>query len=81
MANTKKSSTRNNKGLVKLREINRKAKTIREAAGSTTSTVKVKKYKMKQTTAIKQAAQLLRAEDRRAKFLSPKKKTRKTSKK
>jgi hypothetical protein len=50
-----------NKGLVKLKAINARAKKIREAAGSTTSTVKVVKYKIKQKDAIKQAARELKS--------------------
>jgi len=49
-----------NKGLVKLKAINARAHKIREAAGSTTSTVKVVKYKIKQKDAVKQAARELR---------------------
>jgi len=49
-----------NKGLVKLKAINARAQKIREAAGSTTSTVKVVKYKIKQKDAVKQAAKELR---------------------
>lgn len=47
-----------NKGLVKLKKINARAKQIREAAGS--SVIKVKKYRIKQKDAVKQAARELR---------------------
>lgn len=50
----------NNKGLVKLKAINARAKKIREAAGSKTVTVKVTKYTIKQKDAVKQAARELR---------------------
>ena len=49
-----------NKGLVKLKAIVARAKKIRDAAGSTTKTVKVVKYKMMQKEAVKQAARELR---------------------
>jgi hypothetical protein len=49
-----------NKGLVKLKAINARAKKIREAAGSKTVTVKVTKYTIKQKDAVKQAARELR---------------------
>lgn len=49
-----------NKGLVKLKKINARAKQIREAAGVKTVTVQVKKYAIKQKDAIKQAARELR---------------------
>ena len=49
-----------NKGLIKLKAIDARAAKIREAGGSTTSTVKVVKYKIKQKDAIKQAARELR---------------------
>jgi hypothetical protein len=49
-----------NKGLVKLKAIVARAKKIREAAGSTTKTVKVVKYKMMQKDAVKKAAAELR---------------------
>jgi hypothetical protein len=51
----------NNKGLVKLKAINVRAHKIREAGGSTTSTVKVVKYRIKQKDAIKQAARELKS--------------------
>lgn len=47
-----------NKGLVKLKKINARAKQIREAAGA--SVIKVKKYRIKQKDAVKQAARELR---------------------
>lgn len=50
-----------NKGLVKLKAINSRAKKIREAGGSTTTTVKVVKYKIKQKDAVKQAAKELKS--------------------
>jgi len=49
-----------NKGLIKLKAIDALAHKIREAGGSTTTTVKVTKYKIKQKDAIKQAARELR---------------------
>ncbi len=49
-----------NKGLVKLKAINARAKKIRDAGGSATTTVKVVKYKIKQKDAVKQAARELR---------------------
>ena len=48
-----------NKGLVKLKAIDELAHKIREAGGSTTTTVKVVKYKIKQKDAIKEAARKL----------------------
>lgn len=50
----------NNKGLVKLKAINARAKQIREAAGSRTVTIQVTKYTIKQKDAVKQAARELR---------------------
>jgi hypothetical protein len=47
-----------NKGLTKLLAINARAKKIREAGGYTTVTVK--KYKIKQKSAIKEAASQLK---------------------
>lgn len=48
-----------NKGLEKLLAIDKRAKVIREAGGS--YTVNVKKYRIKQKDAIKQAARELRS--------------------
>ena len=56
-----------NKGLIKLKAINARAKIIREAGGSSTQTVKVVKYKIKQKYAIKQAANELRGSKARSK--------------
>lgn len=56
-----------NKGLVKLKAINARAKKIREAGGSTAKTVKVVKYKIKQKDAIKQAAKELRGRKAKSK--------------
>ena len=50
-----------NKGLVKLKAINKLAHSIREAGGSSTVTVKVTKYRIKQKDAIKQAARELKS--------------------
>ena len=50
-----------NKGLAKLKAINSLAHKIREAGGSTTETVKVVKYRIKQKDAIKQAARELKS--------------------
>lgn len=47
-----------NKGLVKLKKINARAKQIREAGG--VQVVKVKKYNIKQKDAVKKAARELR---------------------
>lgn len=47
-----------NKGLTKLLKINARAKKIREVGGCTTVTVK--KYRIKQKDAVKQAARELR---------------------
>ncbi|MEA4975450.1 MAG: hypothetical protein VB046_06910 [Paludibacter sp.] len=55
-----KKNQKTNKGLIKLKAINARAKKIREAGGSTAKTVKVVKYKIKQKDAIKQAARELR---------------------
>jgi len=49
-----------NKGLVKLKAIDARAKKIREAGGSTTKTITVVKYHIKQKDAVKQAARELR---------------------
>ena len=70
-----------NKGLVKLKAINARAAKIRNAAGSTTSTVKVVKYKVKQKDAIKQAARELRTGTKVKSFtrVSSKSKNRQTS--
>ena len=53
------ATTIKNKGLVKLKKINARAKTIRETAGKRTETVKVVKYNMPQKEAIKRAAKAL----------------------
>jgi hypothetical protein len=55
-----KKNQKTNKGLIKLKAINARAKKIREAGGSTAKTVKVVKCKIKQKDAIKQAARELR---------------------
>ena len=53
------ATKKTNKGLVKLKKINAKAKIIRENAGKRTETVKVVKYNMPQKEAIKKAAKAL----------------------
>lgn len=49
-----------NKGLVKLKAINERAKKIRTAGGSTSKTVTVVTYRIKQKDAVKQAARELK---------------------
>lgn len=70
-----------NKGLVKLKAINSLAHKIREAGGSSTSTVKVVKYKIKQKDAVKEAARKLRNGTKVKSFtrVSSKSKNRQTS--
>lgn len=48
-----------NKGLAKLKKINARAKAVREEGGYTT--IQVKKYRIMQKDAVKQAARELRA--------------------
>jgi hypothetical protein len=49
-----------NKGLEKLKKINARAKSIRVAGGSTSKTITVVSYRIKQKDAVKQAARELR---------------------
>ena len=72
MATTKKV----NKGLVKLKKINARAKVIRENAGKRTETVKVVKYNMPQKEAIKRAAKALYSKQKQTKIKFGKSKKR-----
>jgi hypothetical protein len=49
-----------NKGLEKLKRINARAKSIRVAGGSTSKTITVVTYRIKQKDAVKQAARELK---------------------
>lgn len=70
-----------NKGLVKLKKINARAKQIREAASKRTQTVKVVKYNMPQTEAISRAAKALYHKPKQTKIKFGKAKTSKSQKK